>query len=206
MNKWLRSVVLLPVIALGVQACGPKFKEQPSCGFSQNVYGERLSWKNNLPIELSVHQSVPQPMIIALERAISQWQTKAGRPLFRIKSYGVTGPLMPRQDGVNMIYWMSDWEENKSSEQARTSVYWVGDEIRETDVRINNKYFTFYIDHSTSPINSVHLESLLVHELGHVLGLKHKDDGDSVMGTYLTSNTTRNEVSFEDEQNLKCEY
>ena len=52
----------------------------------------------------------------------------------------------------------------------------------------------------------VHLESLLIHELGHVLGLKHKDSGDSVMATYLSSLTMRNDIPEKDIDDLKCEY
>lgn len=206
MNKWIKAVVVLPVLALGLQACGPKYKSEESCGFVQNVYGERISWKAEVPVELYIHESVPTSMYVGIEKAIQKWEETAGRPLFKIRGYGITGQLNPRQDGVNMIYWMSNWEANKTSEQARTSVYWVGDQIRETDIRINSKNFNFYIDQPVSATNSVHFESLLVHELGHVLGLKHKDDSDSVMATYLASNTTRDEVTGSDELNLKCEY
>lgn len=205
MKKLLRSVVLLPILALGLQACGPKYKDQPSCGFLQNVYGERVSWKADAPVDIFVHQSVPAPMISALESAIKTWEDRAGRPLFRIRSTNVGGALSPKQDGVNMIYWMSTWEANKASEQARTSVYWVGDQIKETDIRINAKDFEPYLD---VPVGSkgVHLESLLIHELGHVLGLKHRDNEMSVMDTFLTGNTLRTELSANDEANLKCEY
>lgn len=206
MNKLLRSVVLLPLLALSLQACGPKFKEQPSCGFVQNVYGERISWKDSAPVDLLIHRSVPAEMVVAIEDAIQEWENKAGRPLFKIRASNVAGPLEPRQDGVNLIYWMSSWEENKKSEQARTSVYWVGDQIRETDIRINAKDFSFYIDNPTGAHGAVDLQSLMIHELGHVLGLKHKDGSGSVMDTYLQSNTPRNEVSTEDADNLKCEY
>lgn len=203
--KWLWSLLVLPVMGIGLQACGPKPKDQPDCGFLQNVYGERISWKTNAPIELYLHESVPPEMYPAIEAAIQTWEQSAGRPMFRIAGYRLPGALAPKQDGVNVIYWMNTWEAEKASEQARTSVYWVGDQIREADIRVNDKNFNFYL---STPVNysDVHLQSLLVHELGHVIGLRHKDDTPSVMQTYLASQTMRVSLSDGDKENLKCEY
>ncbi len=100
---------------------------------------------------------------------------------------------------------MPTWEAEKASEQARTSVYWVGDQIREADIRINAKNFTFYSE-TPSGYRDVHLQSLLIHELGHVLGLRHKDDTASVMATYLASQTLRINLSDADKENVNCEY
>lgn len=214
MRRRLISAILLPVFLLLTTACGksnvfealsPSYNPEPDCGFVQNVYGQRISWKNKTPIRLSIHESVPSSYYPALRAAISDWEQSVGHPLFQIVEFGVKGPLQPRQDGVNMIYWMDTWEANRTSEQARTSVYWVGDEIREADIRINAKDFTYYV---TTPQSSrdVHLESLLVHELGHVIGLKHKDSGGSVMATYLSSMTVRDKIANTDLDAFKCEY
>ena len=214
MRKPLVSVILLPVVVLLMTACGksnmfealsPSYDSQPDCGFVQNVYGQRISWKNKLPIRISIHESVPPEYYPAVRAAIADWEQALGHPIFQIVEFGVKGPLQPRQDGVNMIYWMDTWEANRSSEQARTSVYWVGDEIREADVRVNAKDFTYYVTTAQSA-REVHLESLVVHELGHVLGLKHKDTGGSVMATYLSSTTVRDKISTSDLTSLKCEY
>ena len=67
------------------------------------------------------------------------------------------------------------------------------------------KNFDFYLE-GNAPGSSVHLESLLLHELGHVLGLKHRDDSGSVMATYLASSTQRTTIAKVDMQDLKCEY
>ncbi|MEZ0393176.1 MAG: matrixin family metalloprotease [Pseudobdellovibrionaceae bacterium] len=170
----------------------------------QNAYGERISWKDSSPVPLYVHTSFPPQMLPALQAAIDHWQSVIGRPVFRIAQTGYQSSG-PRQDGVNVIYWMQNWEAEKATEQARTSVYWVGDQIREADVRLNNKNFNFYLGQSGSS-KDVHMESLLVHELGHVLGLKHKDDSQSVMGTYLSGGTIRTAISPADRDNIKCEY
>lgn len=219
MQKLLWSLAFLPFVLFGLQACGPRYIEQPDCGFLQNVYGERISWKNNAPVPLYVHSSVPSQYYAAIQSAISKWEGSSGRPLFRIAGWGVQGPLEPRQDGMNVIYWMNTWEAEKSNEQGRTSVYWVGDQIREADIRINavraepsGAYtgFSFYLDQPSGPYSrEVHFESLMIHELGHVLGLKHQDQESSVMGTYLAANTIRpsdGRIPTADLEALKCEY
>jgi predicted Zn-dependent protease len=100
---------------------------------------------------------------------------------------------------------MNTWEADKPSEQARTSIYWAGNTIQEADLRINNKNFSFYID-SPAKDTDVQLTSLLVHELGHVLGLKHNDQEPSVMATYLAMHTIRKDLSAQDLTSIECEY
>ena len=205
-NRYFRwQGLILPLLFLFVlSGCGPRHEEQPDCGFVQNVYGERISWKTSSPIPIYIHESFPDRMIPALERALLAWQETLERPMFRIVQTRYQSPG-PRQDGVNVIYWLNSWENEKSTEQARTSIYWIGDQIREADIRLNDKDFNFFVDQAESA-QDVHLESLLIHELGHVLGLKHKDGQGSVMATYLASQFVRNKVSQTDRDNLKCEY
>lgn len=194
------------VILLLVQACGPmKPTAQESCNFVQNSSGERISWKGSLPIPLHVHESFPPQYISALYEAVQIWESSVGRRLFDIVSIQEAGPLSPRQDNISMIYWMNVWEADKTSEQGRTSIYWVGNSIQEADIRINARDFTYYLDQSSSS-NDVQLTSLLVHELGHVLGLKHDDSEPSVMATYLSVRTSRKVLTSADVKDIQCEY
>ena len=209
MRLWI--AVALGLLASFILASCSKHSAQTACGFVQNVYGERISWKGNLPVNLYVHQSFPSQYYSALDDAIRTWETTLGRKLFHVVNYSLSGPVDPHRDGSNVIYWMNNWETNKSNEQARTSVYWEGDQIRETDIRINafnpttGVGFRFYTDY---PLNAsdVHLPSLLLHELGHILGLKHNDTGSSVMATYLPSQTVRTKIGDIDVNSARCEY
>ncbi|WP_413557857.1 matrixin family metalloprotease [Bdellovibrio sp. HCB209] len=196
------SVALLVVTALFLEACAPKSQE--SCGFVQNSYGERVSWKNDVPVTMYLHESVPQEYVGAVVAAAQTWERNTGRRLFNIVTTPrISGPNEPRQDGKNVIYFMKNWEPEKASEQARTTVLWTGDQIRETDIRVNTKY-EFYWNNKSS--GSVNIEALILHEMGHVLGLKHNDDGGSVMATYLHDHEDRTELASQDTTDLKCEY
>ncbi len=202
MWKWFVAVALISA-GLSLQACAPK--SQDDCGFVQNVYGERISWKGNLPITLYVHSSVPKQYYGAIQAAAKVWEDQLGHKLFNIVTdQPITGPIDPHKDGSNVIYMMDTWEPDRTAEQARTSVYWVGDQIKEADIRINSK-FSFYWNQVGTP-EGINIEALVLHELGHVLGLKHKDHDGSVMATYLPSDTDRTHLAVTDQSSLQCEY
>jgi hypothetical protein len=209
---FLRPFLCLPLV---MAACsrGPNLhpqdvahQAQEDCGFVQNTYGERVSWRtNHLPIRFQIHESFPRKYLPALQEAMSFWEGVTGRHLFEMVNTPVGGPVDQKQDGQNVIYWYHDWEANKPSEQARTLIYWVGPQIVEADIRINAKNFKYYTE---GPQNAtdVHLPSLLIHELGHVLGLKHNDSEASVMATYLPSKMRRMSVTQADLTSVQCEY
>jgi len=207
MRKYFTFILVL--IAFSLQSCAPKSQED--CGFVQNVYGERISWKGEAPVNMYLHESIPQQYVGAIEAAAATWQDATGKRLINIiTTERVTGAVNPQKDGRNIIYFFNTWESDKSSEQARTSIYWIGDQIKESDMRINAKNFSFYWNQpgnsSSTYANSVNIEALVIHEMGHVLGLKHKDYDSSVMATYLASNTDRVNVADTDKTSLQCEY
>lgn len=194
----------LVLLSLSVILAGcSKPKSEESCGFVQNVYGERVSWKNNLPVKIWIHTSVSAEFEPSIRAAAETWNRALGRVAIVIEMQKVSGSLASR-DGQNVIYNMNQWEREKSAEQGRTSLYWVGDLIQEADIRINDYNYNFY--GSEQQPGFVSMESLALHELGHVLGLKHEDASPSVMATYLRTNQERTELQQSDQQSLDCEY
>lgn len=231
----MRKGLISFLIGLGLSAlfvfssCAPK--ETPDCGFVQNVYGQRISWKNSTPIEFIITAGVPQELRSAVYRAAATWQKNLGRKVFEISEESLQDSLVSSKAGrdrKNAIYFLRNWESDKKSEQGRTSVYWAGDEIQEADIKVNAQDFAYYNEDiqqvvparlannstnapSGSQIDSkkataFSFEALVLHEMGHFLGLKHKDDGHSVMGTYLAAFTNRTELSADDKGNVQCEY
>lgn len=202
--------VLTAVVMLSLGACAPK--SQSSCGFVQNVYGERISWKGEIPVKMYIHRSVPHEYRAGIYAAARTWENSAGKQLFQIVESAPTNVIGQStidsgaiKDNFNVITFESVWDKNKKSEQARTSLYWKGDQIQEADIKVNTQDFNFYLAESNGGYQ-VNFEALMLHEMGHVLGLKHKDNSPSVMATYLPSNTDRVSLGNSDSIDLKCEY
>ncbi len=211
---------ILLMSTLWITACSPQ--KQDDCGYVQNIYGQRISWKSKAPIPIYIHSSVPVSLKPAIYRAAATWETQAGRKVFEISDDSSKLSPTPARDQKNGIYFLPDWESDRSSEQGRTSVFWAGDEIQEADIRINAADFSFYDKNpsllvgslrlaksqsgSTTPVDGYSFEALMVHELGHFLGLKHREDPGTVMATHLAAFTNRTQLADSDQGALSCEY
>lgn len=202
------SYWLLPILAatlLGAQACSRKLNPQDSCNFVQNPELQRISWKSESAVKLYVHQSVPPEAYAPLERAIAGYNHAFGREMFRVIAWGVSSPSAPGRDGYSTIFWQHSWESNKRMEQARTTIYWAGAQIYEADIRLNAADFQFFMGPSKT-FSEVDVESIFVHELGHVLGLGHNVTAGSVMNFSLNDGQVRRDLGAPDLQSLQCEY
>ncbi len=193
---------------LSLAACSRPLSPQPSCNFVENPEQQRVSWeRHHLPLRLYIHKSVPVEANEAILRAVNEYNNRLGAEIFRIESFQAGGDLEPKKDGYSMIYWFNTtWcGMDRPNEQARTTIYWSGTEIFETDIRINAFNFTYNFTADTSFTN-VDLTSLLVHELGHALGLAHNPASGSVMNAYLNFTQVRRTLSQTDLSNLMCAY
>ncbi len=190
-------------------------RHSENCGFEVDSRGERISWKGKLPIVLYLSKSFPRDYIPQVEEAIQIWEDALNRKLFQLMVGDAPAQLSekPSADGISALYWLSEWttlEKNKDGEQGRAEVYALDNQYIEGDILINATFdkVTFFTteNDNTNDLHRIHLTSLLVHELGHVLGLKDNDQKTSVMYGYLAENEIRTKVSTKDIKNLKCEY
>lgn len=178
---------------------------QTDCGFVQNAYGQRVSWKNDIPITIYIDPKYPSEFRTALTNAAAHWNDAAGLTLILLKEPTTTFSEKNQKDTTNTFHWMNDWDESKKGLQGVTSLYWKGTQLTEADVAINNKDFTYYVD-TFQNVQQVHLESLIVHELGHTLGLKHRSTVPSVMWAILNGGVDRSVLTAADRETIKCEY
>ncbi|MGZ3774792.1 MAG: matrixin family metalloprotease [Pseudobdellovibrionaceae bacterium] len=178
---------------------------QADCGFVQNSYGQRVSWKKNIPVVLQLHKSFSVDYEETLKKAADHWNEAAGMTLFRLIRASESLPETPQKDNINTIHWLLSWPENQKGLQALTNLFWRDDQLIEADIGIDAKYFNFFLNTPTTPYD-IHLESLLIHELGHVLGLKHRSTVPSVMWAVLDGSVLRNSLTAADKETIKCEY
>lgn len=197
-------ITVLVLSGLALQACSVKKTAEASCNFVQNSEQQRVSWGAQVPAVLFIDSSVPNEYTEDIKSAVAVWNKRVGREVLKVGGY-TDDRREPGQDGKNIIYFRQTWESDRQFEQARTTVYWAGDRIYEADVRINAKDFRFSSGELTVS-GQVDMESLLIHEFGHVLGLAHSNATQSVMARTLPDATERRELSKADEESIRCEY
>jgi len=97
------------------------------------------------------------------------------------------------------------------------SINWSSSNIHEADIKINAEHFNYATLNDELQGAVVDFTSLMVHEFGHVLGLAHNDDIDSVMMPKLgfsqrrgydidANNNIVTDIKPADVNSLACEY
>lgn len=177
---------------------------EPDCGFVQNSYGQRVSWKQSLPVKVYIDPSFPPEYDVVLRSAARKWEDILNKTLFIFERAPQTSK--PGKDNRNVFYWMNPWTEADKKLQAMSSLSWSNNQLVEADIKVDAQYYSYYTSSPTSQLD-VHLESLLVHELGHVLGLKHMSNASSSVMLQVLDYLLKREVpTVEDQARLKCEY
>ncbi len=180
-------------------------EEQPSCGFVQDTYGRRISWKDTRPVVIYLSTSWPAEFVETAKRAAKAWDDALGYQVLSIDLDSQAVGSTSEKDFKNGLYWHTDWPEEKNTIQALTRTISSENKFIDSDIKVNAKNFQYYDLSSTDP-KQVHLESLLIHEMGHLLGLKHFLIPPTVMDPYLRRNYERTTISETDLAATKCEY
>lgn len=176
-----------------------------SCNFVQSSEGLRVSWKSSTPVTFIISSSVPSEYDDTIQKAAMIWNGYMNNALISVhRDDTITNG--PGDDRYNMIYWKTDWPDDSAQEQARTSIHWDVSKLRDADIKVNAKHYQFFKMNDTDTTGKISLLSIMIHEMGHGLGLKHINDPSSVMQPYLASGISRDTPRPIDTDSLGCEY
>lgn len=210
---WL---ILFP-IAMIFLGCGKQLPSEEPCNFVVNSASRRVSWVR-MPVRFYVDDTLSDEQYYGIQAAMDVWNAQFDSKVFEL--IGMTTqlpqPILTKDgkviaDGYNGIYIVADeyfTNTAQKDEQARTSLSFRGDYIFEADILIDGSE-NFYIgdEQKTASEGLLEFKSLMIHELGHVLGLEHiEGPGNPVMQSKLRYGEVRHELSDADFESLACEY
>jgi hypothetical protein len=160
-------------------------------------------WKRSLPIRFVTSAEIDEGVVKQLQTAMKSWEDAVGKNLFQYdggenRTGGDFRQLYePLSDSVNGNYFDANWFKatGKSNSVLATTI-WENNardksSIVKADIRYNAEFYIFgnsLEEFSEGARTIVDMESLALHELGHLLGLAHvKEDEDrfSVMNPSL---------------------
>jgi hypothetical protein len=153
----------------------------------------------NLPIHFRVGVQLTADQQKGLLAAMRQWEEAVGRKLFVYEGVhnGVTGDSFndlysSLDDGVNGHYVDEHWSKTGKPVEVLATTIWDYDpdddaQITTADIRFNSNYYVIgnaMTLQATADREVVDMQTLALHELGHLLGLAHmnaRQDRFSIM-------------------------
>lgn len=163
----------------------------------------------NLPIQFKVGDQMDPAQKAGLEAAMRTWEIATGKKLFEFTGIhaGTDGDSFPDlysslKDAVNGHYLDFDWRKTGKPDVVLATTLWGNTPqdsaaIEKADIRFNVQDYKLgdalvlkgaYIESTGQYLDPVDMQTLAMHELGHLLGLSHvaaEVDAVSIMNPYV---------------------
>lgn len=163
-----------------------------------------ISGWTKLPIKFKIGSELSKDQLSYLEDAMKTWEWAVGRPkqLFQfVGNDSQTGDSFPDlysslKDSINGHYFDFNWGKTQKPDQVLATTIWENNPEKTTaidkaDIRFNGERYLIGDSLSltaTKDKEVVDMQSLALHELGHLLGLTHmgpEHDSNSIMNPNL---------------------
>ena len=170
---------------------------------------------SDLPLQLMISSDFDSDESVAIGDMASKWTSAANSSTNFIESYDASAAtnnysnLDDYNDGVVGVYKVDNWYDDlPPTALAVTQIFgsFVGSQIRidHADILINYEYFEFSAGNSYG----YDLQTVVLHEMGHLLGLYHNFDlpDDSIMYPSISRFDIKRDLLEYDIQNIQEKY
>jgi hypothetical protein len=172
--------------------------------------GARLHWPpSSIPVRYVINESsVPVAGgAAAVRAAFATWQAVSGTSI-RFADGGATTQTSAGSDGTNLIIWRStnldpDKFEEGTLAVATTFFSVASGQIHDADIEFNGRDFTWGVSGEPDRID---VQSVALHEIGHLLGFGHTADPATVMHPTLATGAQKRVLTQDEIDAVRTNY
>lgn len=212
-SVFIKKLILISVCLLVFISCGKDSGEVKIISNGNSDLPEKWDM-SRFPILIDFHRSFEATYDNDINDAIAEWNAALGVTALTYRYYDTSeiqyADLNEIVDGKSYVSMQTDWGILGLSVDslAVTISYITNGIISDADVVFNTSYSFYPTSSPVSIIHNYHFKTVLLHELGHYLGLPHvsvEDNPNSIMNPTI-QNTDMKDIHSLDTNNVKNLY